>query len=170
MVTRAIALFGANLLLYGLVQGLNNALTPLGLSIYIGGLFIAFPALVLPPLGALIVILLSVFLMDAPLIIPFGSSAPLFTFGFYLTTLAEQRIHYSLKTLTMGIAFTLNLGLFLCISLIAPETSFRNPQQLQTLAINLVLSQAFLLIITPWFLSFQQLLLRWANTPAKARS
>jgi len=170
MAARTIALLGANLLLYGLMQGLNNALTPLGLSIYIGGLFIAFPALTLPPLNALIVILLSAFLIDAPLIIPFGTSALLFSFGFYLATLAEQRIHYSLKTLTAVIAFTLNLGLFFCISLIAPETSFSNPQQLKSLAINLVLSQTLLLIIAPWFLSFQQLLLHWAKTPTKERT
>lgn len=170
MVARTVALFGANLLLYGIMQGLNNALTPFGLSLYFGGLFIAFPTLVLPPLNALIVILLSAFLIDAPLLIPFGSSALLFTVGFYLATLAERRMHYSLRTLTTTIAFTLNLGLFLCISFIAPDTRFSNPNQLQTLAINLALSQALILALSSWFLSFQQLLLYWANATNKARS
>jgi hypothetical protein len=170
MATKAIVLLGSNILLYGLMQGLNNALAPLGLSIYLGGLFIAAPTLILPPLTALIVIILTAFLIDAPLLTPFGSSALLFTLGFYLATIAQRRIHYPLNSLTTGIAFTLNLCLFIGITLVAPETSIVNTQQLQSLFINLVLSQALLLLIAPWFLSLQQSVLYWAKILAKEHS
>ncbi len=169
MAIKTLVLLGTNILLYGLIQGLNNALTPLGLSIYLGGLFIVAPALILSPLSALSIILLSACIMDAPLNIPFGSSALLFTLGFYLTVVIERRAHYSLSTLTTGIAFVLNLGLFFCISFIAPEMSFNNPRQLQSLVVNLALSQALTIIIAPWLLNLQQLLLRWVNTPTKVR-
>lgn len=170
MIWQTLTILGTNILLYILTQGLNNALTPVGLSIYLGGLFVAFPALYLPPTHALAVILLSAFIIDAPLLTSFGSTALIFSIGFYAASQARYHIHYPRKTLTPTVAFTLNIFLFLGTTLLAPETNFKNPNQLKSLAINLVLSQAVLVIAASWFFCLQQLLLSWVKTPAHSRT
>ncbi|HCR37550.1 MAG TPA: hypothetical protein DIU37_05310 [Opitutae bacterium] len=156
-----------NLLVYFLVQELNDALTFFGLNIYLASLYIVFPAIYLAPTQGAIVVLITSWVVDAPLPTPFGTTALLSIFIYTLILLIRHRIRHHMGAFILSITFFTNLILFLILTLIASNSPLADFAYWQTLGINLICSQAVLLLAAPWVLELEQTLFQLSGTPIR---
>ena len=170
---RILVLFLTQLVLWTLLAQLNHYLAPLHVSLFAGGLYIAFAALRHSLRSALAVAILGGMLCDAgspP--VWFGSHSVLImhTLLFCLATAVVIRGRDRLlagDTVTCAlVALLANLAFYLAFSVPAllrvPEPS----AALGRLAVDLFCSEAFILLAGPWFFALQNRALALARTEA----
>ncbi len=160
---RWLIVFLANLLL-GWLLGLANHLLgrcslpgfdTLSLHLYAGGLSLAYTALKLDGRDGFIAVALTALAYDAMEPVPFGAS--LFLFGLVYATLVHGRHRFPREGALFStvLALLVNLFLFLALSVLLVGASPRPGETWIRLFVDLLASQIFILVVTPWFIALQ---------------
>jgi len=143
-------LSGGMLLL--LTRQTNHLLAPWGLSLWLGGLLVAFPALHLNFRTGLVSCLATGLLLDVWSPLGFGTHALLFGLAHVVIFRIRNRLAASELTIGIIVALIANLALFVLLSFWtlghAPVSGLR-------ILSDLVMSQLVLAFITPWFFALQ---------------
>jgi rod shape-determining protein MreD len=152
---RWLIVFLANGLLWWLVCLANNYLADSGLHVYVGGLFVVYSALRLDHKHGLIALILTGLLVDAIEPVPYGTSMILL--GFVHATLLYGRRRFPREGAIFGIVVALfaNLFLIIALSFLLVGGNPRPGSAWLRIFVDLLASQVFLAVITPWFLSLQ---------------
>jgi rod shape-determining protein MreD len=152
---RWLLVFLANFLLWWLVGLLNHHLAGTTLHLYAGGLFVVYAALRLDRKHGLIAIALTGLLMDATSPVPYGTSVVLL--GLVHATLLYGRQRFPREGALFGLVVALlaNLFLFIALSFLLIGASPRPGSAWLRIFADLLASQVFLLLVTPWFLALQ---------------
>lgn len=154
----------ANLLLWWLAGAANHYLggfSFLGLDycsihLYVGGLFVVYPALRLNSKQGWIAVLLTGLMTDAIEPVPFGTGMLLL--GFVYATLLYGRRRFPREGSVFGTVLALfaNLFLMIALSFLLVGANPRPGEAWVRIFVDLLASQAVILLITPWFLALQQ--------------
>lgn len=152
---RALITFGTMILLWAIVTELNHLLSTSHVYLWIGGLFILYPALALPLRDGLVATLLGGLLWDATT----GSRGGLHLLLFAATHIVifnlRDRVPRDETAGRVVIALLANLALFLVFSFVQiariPNASAAWPR----IICDLICSQIFLALIAPWFIALQ---------------
>lgn len=153
---RMIVVLGAAWILLTLLRQTNHAFTAWGVSIWLGGLLIAYPALHLNPKTGFTCCFLIGMMLDAWSPLGFGTQAVLF--GAAQIIIHRIRKRFAASELAIGITVSLitNLILFVIITFIVIGRSHGGPVSGLRLLVDLAVSQVVLVLIAPWFFALQQ--------------
>jgi hypothetical protein len=142
-------------LLWSVVTELNHLLSSWHLYLWVGGLFILYPALALPLRDGLVATLMGGLLCDATTGARFGLHTLLFAAAHIVIFNLRDRIPRDETAGRVVIALFGNLGLFLVFSFLQvarfPDATAVWPR----IICDLICSQIFLALITPWFVALQ---------------
>lgn len=153
----------ANLLLLWLIGLANHHLAsawfPLAehfsAHLYFGGLFTTFAALRLDPRNGWIATVLTGLLADAQTPAPFGTSVILLALVYAALLYGRQRFPRDEPLFGTVVALFSNLFLFLALSFVLVGSNPSPARAWLRLFTDLILSQLFIALITPWFLALQ---------------
>jgi cell shape-determining protein MreD len=149
---RLVVIILSGWVLFMLARQINHLLAPWGMSLWLGGALVAFPALQLNFRTGLVSSLLLGAMVDVWSPLPFGTHALLF--GLAHVIIFRIRARLAASEMSIGIIVTLitNLALFVALTFwtlgSAPVSGLR-------ILSDLVLSQIVLGLITPWFFALQ---------------
>lgn len=170
---RWLIVFVANLLLCWLVGLANSYLSRcsilwmdhVSIHLYVGGLLVTYSALHLDRISGLIAVGLTGLAFDAMEPVPFGTS--LILFGLVHATLlyGRQRFPREGEIFSIVLALLANLFLFIALSFILVGANPRPGEAWIRLFVDLLAAQAFLLLITPWFIALQERAVELARSP-----
>ena len=162
---RTLVLIGSLLLLWAIVAQLNDALSALRLYVFAGALFVAFAALTQPRRSGLVAVMLGGLICDANAPVIFGTHMLLFAAAH--TTLFHIRERVPRDDNVSGIVVVLltNLALFLVFSFTQIHESPAPAAVWPRLIADLICSQLFLTLVTPWFFALQAGALSLARIP-----
>jgi cell shape-determining protein MreD len=154
----------ANLLLCWMVGTANHYLSRFSflwmdycsIHLYIGGLFVLYAALRLDSKHGWIAVLLTGLMTDSLDPVPFGSSMLLL--GLVYATLLYGRRRFPREGSIFGIVVALFANLFLVIALsfLLVGANPRPGEIWLRIFVDLLASQAVIILITPWFLALQE--------------
>jgi hypothetical protein len=171
---RVLATFLTLLLLWVLVAQLNHALSGMQVYLFVGGLFVAYSALVLRLREGLIASFLGGLLCDASLPIDpelgrvaFGlahTHTLLFVFAHIIVFNLRDRIPRAETAVRVLVALFCNLGIFLLFSFVHINRSPAPAAVWPRLIADLACSQVFLALVAPWFFALQTQALALART------
>ncbi|HEY3754580.1 MAG TPA: hypothetical protein VGL42_00365 [Opitutaceae bacterium] len=155
--------FGTLVLLWTLSGIVNDALAPLRVHLFLGGLFVAFGASALSPRAGFWTVLAGGALCDVGSALPFGAFALLFGLAHAVLIQTRRRLPHDHVVGRIAIALLVNLGLFLFVSFArlhgAPEPGTFWARTL----VDLLASQFVLVLIGPWFFALQAQALTYAR-------
>lgn len=167
---RLAAVLLSQLLLWTLVAELNHGLSGWQLSVFAGGLFVAYPALQLGRREGLAAAGFAGLLCDAHAPVPFGTHGLLFAAAQLLLHRARERLpRGDLLTRVLAVLFT-NLALFLALGLLRVPDAPSPGSAWARLIADLVSSQVVLALATPWFLALQERLDQLADVAPDRRA
>ena len=152
---RWLLVFFANLLLLWLVGLANHLLAPHHVSLYAGGLLVAFAALRLDPRHGLAATVLTALAADALAPVPFGTSLLLFGLVHAVLVAGRQRFPREEPVFAIVVALVANLFLFLSVSFVLIGRLPHPGQAWLRLFADLLASQVVLVLVTPWFMALQ---------------
>ena len=160
------ALFLASLLLWTLTALANHYVAPLHVFLFVGGLFVTFPAMALPPRLAIFAALLAGLLCDAGTSVRFGLHALLFGLATAGIVYLRDRLAREETILQTFIAVLANVVLFLALAL-TQLWSFPAPGALVGRMLwDLLWSLVFIALVGPWFFALQRRTLELADAVA----
>lgn len=154
---RVLVTFLTLLLLWQLVAELNHLLASVHAYVFAGGLFIAYAALRQPFRPGLAASLLAGLLCDAA--IPrddFGLHVLIFATGHIALFNLRDRIPRDDNLGRVAVVLLVNLGLFLLLSFYEVAHSPAPAAVWPRLMADLLWSQLFLALVTPWFFALQE--------------
>lgn len=154
---RTLVIFCTLLLLWHIVAELNHALAPLHAYVFAGGLFVAYAALRLPLRSGLAATLLAGLLCDSG--IPredLGMHVILFAAAHAALFHLRDRIPRDDTLGRIAVVLLVNLALFLPVSFYQIADSPAPAAVWPRLLADLLWSQLFLTVVTPWFLALQE--------------
>lgn len=166
---RLIVMVIAGWILITLMRQTNHLLAPAGLSIWLGGLLIAFACLHLNPKTGLTACLLIGMMMDAWAPLGFGTHTVLFGAAQIIVVRVRNRFAASELTIGIIVALIINLILFVMITFIVIGRSHGGPISGVRLLTDLVISQVAIVLIAPWFFALQHRALSLVLTPRSHR-
>lgn len=134
----------------------NHALAPRHVTLWMGGLTVAFASLRLGYREGLITVLILGWLQDAASPVVFGLHALLFAAAHAVIYYIRNRFPREETVVGVLVALLANLGLFLVFSFTQIGASPAPGLMWVRLLADLGLSQVALALITPWFLALQQ--------------
>ncbi len=153
---RTAVVFVCGLLLATLSALFNHSLAAWGLSVWLGGLFVAFPALRLAPQQGFNACFLIGLLVDAGSPLPFGLFAMFFAVAHLVIVRLRNRFAVTQILLGTIVALITNLVLYVLVTFVvlarAPDAPFSGLRLLT----DLILSQATIALIAPWFFALQE--------------
>ena len=152
---RTVIHFGTVVLLWAVVGQLNHALTGMRVYVFVGALYVIHAALLQPPRSGLVSVLLAGFVCDAATPVTFGTHALLFAVAHAIVFRLRDRVPRDDIMSRIILALLVNLGLFLAFSFTQIHRSPAPAAVWPRLIVDLVCSQVFLTLITPWFLALQ---------------
>lgn len=152
---RPLVTFLTLVVLWVIVSQLNHALAGFQVYVFIGGLFVAFAALVLPLRDGLAAVLLAGALCDATEPVRFGTHVLLFAAAHAVVYNLRNRVPRDETIARVIIALLANLGLFLALSFVLVGRGPQPGAVWPRLILDLVCSQVFLTLAAPWFFAFQ---------------
>lgn len=162
---RSLLLFLTGYLLHTLVAHANHELSPAGISIFLGGLFVVYAAFHLERREGLLAVFGAGLLHDAAAPVWFGTHALLFSVAHVTIYHFRNRLPREEMLIAMMIALLANLGIFMGLSLTVIAHSPTPSRSWPRLLMELLTSQAVLVVVTPWFLSLQaQSLKMWGGS------
>src|SRR4051812_30581100 len=152
---RTLTLFATLLLLWGFVAELNHSLSSVRVYVFVGALFVGFSALTQPRRAGLVASMLGGLVCDANSPVAFGTHMLLFAAAHLSIFHVRDRVP---RDDNVGIVFVLlltNLALFLVFSFGQIHDSPAPAAVWPRLIADLLCSQVFLVIVTPWFFALQ---------------
>src|SRR4051812_26075500 len=152
---RTIALFLTLLLLWGLLAELNHSLTGFRVYIFGGALFVVYAALNLPMRSGLATSLLAGLVCDANTPVAFGTHFLLFAAAHVTVFHVRDRVPRDDNLAAIFVVLLTNLALFLMLSFAQIHRSPAPAAVWPRLFADLLCSQIFLTLITPWFFALQ---------------
>jgi rod shape-determining protein MreD len=152
---RTLVFFLTQLLLWALVSQVNHELSPWGVSLFIGGLFVGFSAMHFDRREALVGAFAAGFLHDVGTPLPFGTHALAFAAAVVFIQHVRHRLNRHEGLITVMVILIANLGLFLVVSAVAVRGLPDSAGLTSRVFSDLVVSQVTLALIAPWFLALQ---------------
>ncbi len=152
---RTLALFASSLVLWALVTQLNDALAGARVYLFAGALFVAFAALTQPHGAGLAAAILGGLVCDAHAPVAFGLHALLFAAAHLALFRIRDRVPRGDNVSAIVVVLLTNLALFLMFSFTQISASPVPAAIWPRLIADLVCSQVFLAVITPWFFALQ---------------
>jgi rod shape-determining protein MreD len=165
----AVTVFASLVLLWALVAQANDALAPLHVSLYLGGLYVTFAALTLPAPSAGAVAFLAGLMCDANAFLPFGTQALLFLAVQIVLAQGRHRLPHEDLIGRIAIALLVNLALGLALTALRAHRYPTGVGYGSRGLADLIVSQIALLGVAPWFFSAQAALLARFGGPALRR-
>jgi rod shape-determining protein MreD len=153
---RTVVIFLCGLILFGLVRQANHALSPYALSLWLGGLFVGFPALRLAPQQGFNACFLLGLMVDAASALPFGLNAFLFCTAHLIIVRIRSRFAAEEPLIATIVAMITNLVLFLIVTFVAISRAADAPISGLRFLIDLFLSQIAIALLAPWFFALQE--------------
>ncbi len=148
----------ANLLLLSLLRLLNDALGPMGLTLFLPALFLLEPALVLRLRWALLVAGLTGLAFDAYSPLPFGFSLVLFAAMTTLLFANRQGLRRASAWQHLWVLLAINALLWLVMTISMGRPWLGESLYWERSLADLVVSSVLLFPIGAWFLSVQRML------------
>lgn len=152
---RGFVLFATLVLLWGFVSIVNDALAPRRVYLFAGGLYVAYSALTQPRRTGLTVSMLGGLLCDANVPVTFGTHMLLFAAAHLTLLNVRDRVPRDDNVAAIVVVLLTNLALFLVFSFGQIHDSPAPAAVWPRLIADLLCSQAFLALITPWFFALQ---------------
>ena len=152
-------------LLWAVVAQVNDALSALRLYVFAGALFVAFAALSQPRRAGLIAVMLAGLICDANTPVTFGTHMLLFATAHFILFQLRERVPRDDNVSVVAVVLLTNLALFLVFSFTQIHRSPAPAALWPRLIADLVSSQLFLLVVTPWFFALQAGALALARVP-----
>ena len=153
---RALVIFLTLVLLWTLVAQLNHFAGEIHLYFFLGGLYVTYAALVLPPRPGLAAVLLGGMLCDANAPVAFGTHALLFAAAHAVLLSLRDRLPHEEMAGRIVIALLANLGIFLVLSFFEIGRLPLPAAAWPRLGTDLIFSQLVLALAAPWFFSLQE--------------
>lgn len=163
---RTLVFFVTQFLLWALVSQVNHELSPWGVSLFMGGLFVGFSALHFDRREALVGAFAAGFLHDVGTPLPFGTHALAFAAAVVFIQHVRHRLNRHEGLITVMVILIANLGLFLAVSAIAVRVLPDAAGLTSRVFSDLIGSQLTLALIAPWFLALQAKTLELAGVSA----
>lgn len=167
---RPVVLFATLVLLWTLVSELNHVLSSLHLWIFAGGLYVSYLALTQPLRPGLTVTLLAGLMCDAQAPVAFGTHLLLFAAAHAALFRLRDRIPREDNLAATLVALFANFALFLLLAFTqmpaVPAPAAISPR----LIADLICSQVFVALATPWFFALQARAVALADTVAALRT
>ena len=160
---RTLALFVSSLVLWLLVTQLNDALAGYRVYLFAGALFVTFAALTQPHGAGLAATILGGLVCDAHAPVAFGLHAMLFAAAHLALFRIRDRVPRGDNISAIVVVLLTNLALFLMFSFTQIHTVPMPGVTWPRLIADLGCSQVFLALITPWFFSLQEGVLKLAR-------
>lgn len=152
---RILVVFATLVLLWALVGQLNHAVTGWRIYFFAGALYVLHAALFQPRRAGLAIAILGGLMCDAATPVAFGTHALLFALAHTIVHRVRERVARDDAVSLVVVALLLNLGLFLAFSFTQIHRSPAPAAIWPRLIVDLLCSQVFLALITPWFLALQ---------------
>lgn len=162
---RTFIILASQLLLWAIVAQLNDALSAVRLYVFAGALFVAFAALTQPRRAGLTAVMLGGLICDANSPVTFGTHMLLFTAAHFILFQIRERVPRDDNVSAIAVVLLTNLGLFLLFSFTQIHDSPVPAAIWPRLIADLVCSQLFLALVTPWFFALQAGALALARVP-----
>jgi rod shape-determining protein MreD len=153
---RVLAIFLCQLVLWSVVSQANHLLTGLHVYLFAGGLYVAFAALTLSGGECLAAAMLAGAACDAAEPVPFGTHALLFAAAGTLIFSVRDRLQGDDGASRIAVVLVANLALFLGLSLCEAARARAAMGDWPRLVSDLLCSQVFLALATPWFFALQR--------------
>ncbi len=162
---RPLVLLAPLLLLWAVVSVLNDALSELRVYVFAGGLFVAYAALHQPQRAGLAAVMVAGLICDANAPITFGTHLLLFAAGHVTLFHLRERLPREDNVAAVVVVLFTNLTLFLVFSFTQIHASPAPAAVWPRLLSDLLWSQIFLTLVTPWFFALQAGALALARLP-----
>lgn len=162
---RTFVLFTTLVILWAGVTQMNHALTGVRVYLFTGALFVAFASLTQPRRSGLAAALLGGFICDANTPVTFGTHTLLFAAAHLTLFHIRERVPRNDNVSAIIVVLLTNLALFLVFSFSQIHDSPAPAAVWPRLIADLVCSQVFLGVITPWFFALQARSLVLARVP-----
>lgn len=167
---RSAVLFAPLVLLWAIVTELNHGLSGLHLYVFAGGLFVGFAALTQPFRSGLAATLLAACICDATTPVAFGTHVALFGLAHAVVYRIRDRVPRQDNIASTLLALFTNFGLFLALSFTQVHSSAPPAAIWPRLLADLVCSQLFVVLVTPWFFALQARTLELVETARALRA
>ncbi|KXU35647.1 hypothetical protein AXK12_04845 [Cephaloticoccus capnophilus] len=155
----AFFLFASLVLLWAGLAQLNHALSPLHLHLFGGGLYVVFAALRLPSASGLILSCLAGLWCDAASPIPFGTHLVLFALAHTLIRKSRSHLDTRHTPSLVLVALLSNAALWIALTSFLITRAPIIARSAPRLLLDLLLSEALIALIAPWFFALQNRLL-----------
>ncbi len=152
---RTLLLFATLVVLWTIVGQLNHAISGLRIYLFTGGLFVAYAALTQPRSSGLAASLLGGLMCDANSPVIFGTHTLLFAAAHVTVFHVRDRVPRDDNIAAIIVVLLSNLALFLVFSFTQIHGSPAPAAVWPRLIADLVCSQLFLVLVTPWFFALQ---------------
>ena len=162
---RILVLVASLFLLWAIVAQLNDALSAVRMYVFAGSLFVAFIALTQPRRPGLVAVMLGGLICDANAPVTFGTHLLLFAAAHVTLFHIRERVPREDNTSAIVVVLLTNLALFLVFSFTQIHDSPSPNAYWARLIADLVCSQLFLVLVTPWFFALQAGALALARVP-----
>jgi len=150
------------LLWFGLAQ-LNHALSPLHMHLFAGALYVVFGALRLRSASGLALSCLAGLWCDAASPVPFGTHLVLFALAHTLIRKSRSHLDTRHTPSLVLVALLTNAALWLALSIFLIAHTPIIARATLRLLLDLILSEALIALIAPWFFALQNRLLLTAR-------
>ncbi len=165
----AIALLLTLYLLQAMVAQVNNALSGMHIWLFMGGLYVAYTALVLPFAPGFLVTILAGLLCDSVTPVPFGTHACLFALAHAIVFNARERLQRDETSVRIAVALLINLGLFLALTFVRIRVAHGGAAAWPRMLSDLTWSEITIALVAPWFFALQLRTLELARAnPSRA--
>lgn len=145
-------------ILFFFVGIINHWLTPLSLSVFIGGVAIVYPSLETHYRKGVPIVLITGLFFDAASPFEFGTMTLAFLAVYFLLRGLRRRLRGQENQYHMVAAFMANLVLFLLISVLAADWRLGEIFYWKRVGVDLLLSQIILIPCAWWLFSFLRFL------------
>lgn len=162
---RALILFLTLIALWTVVAQLNHALSEARIYLFAGALFVVFAAVTQPRRSGLAASLLGGLLCDAHTPVIFGTHLLLFAAAHVILFHVRDRVPRDDNVSAIIVVLLTNLALFLLFSFTQIHASPAPAAIWPSLIVDLLCSQVFLALVTPWFFALQAHALMLARVP-----
>jgi rod shape-determining protein MreD len=148
------ALFATLYLLQAMVAQANSAFASVHLWLFAGGLFVAYPALMLPFRQGFAASVLGGLLCDSVAPVAFGTHAALFATAHAVVFNVRERLQRDETAVRISAALLVNLALFLALSFSRIRLAHGAGAWPRTLS-DLFWSEVLVALVAPWFFALQ---------------